>query len=57
MKKVKLIRPTINCSYNVKNSFYQIFTTCYAQNSPKIKSPQNLLKFGNLIFQVRRSLL
>ena len=56
MKKVKLIRPIINCSYNVKNSFYQIFTNCYAQNSPKIKSPQNLLKFGNLIFQVRRSL-
>ena len=57
MKKVKLIRPIINCSYNVKNSFYQIFITCYAQNSPKINCPQNLLKFGNLIFQVRRSLL
>ena len=42
MKKVKLIRPIINCSYNAKNSFYQIFTTCYAQNSPKINCPQNL---------------
>ena len=36
----------INCSYNVKNNFYEIFITCYAQIGPKINSTQNLLKFS-----------
>ena len=27
-------------------SFYEIFTTCYIQNGPKIKNAQNILKFG-----------
>ena len=40
------MQPIINCSYNVKNNFYEIFTTCYAQNGPKFKNAQNLLKFG-----------
>ena len=31
-----------------KNDFCEIFTTCYAQISPKIKKAQNLLKFGRL---------
>ena len=32
--------------FNVKNSFQEIFTTCYTQIGPKIKSTQNLLKFS-----------
>ena len=40
------ISPIINCSQNVKNNFYEIFTTCCAQNGPKFKNAQNLLKFG-----------
>ena len=32
----------------VKNNFYKIFTTCYAQIRPKIKNAQNLLKVGTL---------
>ena len=31
---------------NVKDSIYEKFTTCLAQIGPKIKSTQNLLKFG-----------
>ena len=30
----------------VKNNFYEIFTICQAQISPKIKNAQNLLKFS-----------
>ena len=32
--------------FGVKNYFYWILTTCPAQIGPKIKSVQNLLKFG-----------
>ena len=32
--------------FNVKNNFYQIFTIFWVQIGPKIKSAQNLLKFG-----------
>ena len=35
-----------NLKFDIKNYFYQIFTTCKAQTGPKIKSTQNLLKFG-----------
>ena len=31
----------------LKIIFYEIFTTCYAQFSPKIRNIQNLLKFGS----------
>ena len=34
--------------FNVKNSFQEIFTTCYAQIGPKIKNAQDLLKFGTI---------
>ena len=40
------IQPIINNSYNVKNNFYEIFTTCSAQIGSKIESAQDLLKFG-----------
>ena len=33
-----------NLNFNVKNNFYQIFTTCWAQIGPKTKNAQNLLK-------------
>ena len=32
--------------FNAKNIFYEIFTTCLTQISPKIKNAQNLFKFG-----------
>ena len=32
-------------SFNVKNNFYEIFTTFLAQSVSKIKNPQKLLKF------------
>ena len=35
-----------NFDFNIKNNFYEIFTTCQAQISSKIKSVQSLLKFG-----------
>ena len=35
-----------NLDFDVKNDFYKIFTICSAQIVPKIKSTQNLLKFG-----------
>ena len=34
--------------FNGKDKFYEIFTTCSAQISPKIKSTQNLLKYSTL---------
>ena len=42
----------INCSYNSKNNFYELFITCFAQIGP------NLLKFGKSnISNMRNSLL
>ena len=35
-----------NLDFDVKNDFYKIFTICSAQIVPKIRSTQNLLKFG-----------
>ena len=32
--------------FNVKNNFYEIFATCYAQIIPKIKNAQDRLKFS-----------
>ena len=34
--------------FDVKDNFYEIFTTCSVQIDPKIKSSQNLLKFGTI---------
>ena len=31
--------------FNVKNNFYEVFITCWAQIAPKIKTALNLLKF------------
>ena len=46
-KKTKKKQKTnINSSYNVKNNFYEIFTTCQAKNSPKIKNAQKSSKFA-----------
>ena len=39
------IEPIINCSYNVKINFYEIFITCLFQNGLKTKNAHNLLKF------------
>ena len=38
-----------------KNHFYEIFTTCQAKICPKIKSAQNLLKFGT--FDISNALI
>ena len=35
-----------NLDFDIKNDFYEIFTTCYTQIGSKIKCAQNLLKFG-----------
>ena len=35
-------------SFNVKNNFYEIFTTFLAQSVSKIKNPQKLLKFETI---------
>ena len=37
----------VNLDFTVKKN-YEIFTTCLAKIGPKIKSTQNLLKFGTL---------
>ena len=35
-----------NLGFDVKNYFYQLFTTCLTQIGPKITRAQNFLKFG-----------
>ena len=45
LKEVVIIYQYTNFYFNVKNDFYKIFSTCFAQISPKIKNAQNLLKF------------
>ena len=52
----------VDCDFNVKNNFYQIFRTCYVQISPKNKNTQNdalikiaknaLYNLAHLIFQI-----
>ena len=35
----------IDFDFDVKNDFYEIYTTCKAQIGPKTKGTQNLLRF------------
>ena len=53
MQKFIGLQPNSNCSYNVKNNLYEIFTTYQALIGPKIKNAQNLLKFGLIDFNFK----